>query len=106
MYNNATFMHSKRLAALKGGAGNKGRKQTMNFSSNVKALIQDIEFNFDIVEEYKALNVKRKLLICDHLFLEGRKTFHGTVEMLWPEADDQDMRKLEKFLVNMKTKAN
>lgn len=78
----------------------------MNFSSNVKVLLDEVSDVFNIVEEYKALNPKRKLLLCDHLFLEGRKAFQGTVEMFWPEADDQDMRTLEKFLTKMKSRSN
>ncbi len=38
--------------------------------------------------------------------IEGRTTFLGTVELLWPEADEQDAKKLEKFLTNMKTRAH
>ena len=54
---------------------------------------------FSIIEEFAMLSAKRKVLLCDHLFAEGRSTFHNTIKLLWPEASSLDMKKLENFLI-------
>lgn len=78
----------------------------MSANAILQELLEEAAHQFNIVEEFKALNPRRKLLICEHLFLEGRAAFHGTVDMFWPEADEQDMKTLEKFLYSSKSRAN
>lgn len=73
---------------------------------NIKDLLQRAEQHFNIIEEFAALSPKRKVLLCDHLFSEGRFTFQQTVKLLWPEADVKDMKKLEKFLFLLKQTAH
>ncbi len=72
----------------------------------MKAMHSDIIVRYprslNIIEEYAALSVHRKLLLCDRLFIEGRNAFMSTVRLLWPEASDKDARKLEKFLILLK----
>ncbi len=68
----------------------------------INELLRQAERPFNIVEEFAALNAKRKVLLCDQLFTQPRKVFHGTVKLLWPEAQLADMKKLEKFLVALK----
>ena len=53
---------------------------------------------FNIIEEFSALAGARKMLVCDHLFVEGRAVFEKTVKVLWPQAQAADIKKLEKFL--------
>ncbi len=65
-------------------------------------LLQQAQQPFSIIEEFAMLSAKRKILLCDHLFVEGRKTFHNTVALLWPEATSLDMKKLENFLILLK----
>ena len=65
---------------------------------NFSQLIKQAEQPFNIIEEFAALSPKRKVLLCDHLFIEGRDTFQNTVKLLWSEAGSKDIRKLEKFL--------
>ncbi len=73
---------------------------------SLKDLIKSSEQPFNIIEEYAALSPKRKVLLCDHYFVEGRNIFAGTVELLWPEATAQDIKKLENFLVLLKSTAH
>ena len=57
---------------------------------------------FNIIEEFSELSPRRKVLLCDHLFVEGRQAFYNTVEILWSDATQQDAKKLEKFLYSLK----
>lgn len=68
----------------------------------VKDILKSAEQPFSIIEEFAALSPKRKILLCDHLFIEGRDVFQKTVSLLWPEARLHDMKKLEKFLELLK----
>ncbi len=54
--------------------------------------------SFNIIEEFAALEGRNKMLLCDHLFIEGRHTFTRTVQLLWEKAQTQDIKKLENFL--------
>lgn len=65
---------------------------------NVQDILRSAEQPFSIIEEFAALSPKRKVLLCDHLFTEGRDVFQNTAILLWPEARLHDIRKLEKFL--------
>lgn len=67
---------------------------------------QVAEQSFNIIEEFAALSPKRKVLLCDHLFIEGRPVFENTVILLWPEASLKDMNKLEKFLLLLRRTAH
>ncbi len=71
--------------------------------NTIRDLIKSAEQPFNIIEEYAALSPKRKVLICDHFFVEGRDTYEGTVKLLWPEATKQDMKKLGNFLILLKS---
>ena len=66
--------------------------------STVRDILKSAEQPFNIIEEFAALSPKRKILLCDHLFIEGRDVYQKTVALLWPEARLHDMKKLEKFL--------
>ena len=74
--------------------------------ATIKDLIRSAEQPFNIIEEYVALSPKRKVLLCDHFFVEGRETFQKTVRLLWPEAQKQDMKKLGNFLILLKNTAH
>lgn len=74
--------------------------------ASIKDLIKSAEQPLNIIEEYAALNPKRKVLLCDHYFVEGRGTFESTVRLLWPEATKQDIKKLGNFLVLLKNTAH
>lgn len=78
----------------------------MSMLGNVQELIRSADKPFNIIEEYAALSPKRKVLLCDHLFIEGKTKFHNMVTLLWPEAGNQDMKKLEKFLTLIKNASN
>lgn len=73
--------------------------------SGTGGILQEAERPFNIIEEFAALGAKRKVLLCDHLFIEGRQTFQGTVWLLWPEAKASDIRKLESFLTLLRKTA-
>lgn len=72
----------------------------------LKELIKQAELPLNIIEEYAALSPKRKVLLCDHYFIEGRTTYEQTVKLLWPEATKKDMKKLGNFLVLLKNTAH
>ncbi len=64
----------------------------------------DLGSDFDIIQEFSKLSPRRKVLLCDHLFLEGQQVFYNTVEILWADAKRDDMKRLEKFLYSLKNK--
>ena len=68
----------------------------------IQDMLKSAHRPFSIIEEFAALNPKRKALLCDHLFVEGRMTFQDTAQLLWPEAEYKDMKKLENFLILLK----
>jgi len=74
--------------------------------ATLRDLIKRAEQPFNIIEEYAALNPKRKVLLCDHYFVEGARSFEKTVSLLWPEAKRQDMKKLANFLILLKNAAH
>ncbi len=61
---------------------------------------------FNIVEEFSELTPRRKVLLCDHLFTEGRQAFYNTIEILWPQASNDDAKRLEKFLYSLKNRSH
>ena len=69
--------------------------------------IQDVvKHEFSIIEEFSDLTPRRKVLLCDHLFTEGRQPFYNTIELLWPQSNSDDAKKLEKFLYTLKNRAH
>ncbi len=81
-----------------------------NISMLMKAGFRDIieasSNSFNIIEAFSDLSPRRKVLLCDHLFTEGRQSFYNTVELLWSEASHQDSKKLEKFLYSLKNRSH
>ncbi len=61
---------------------------------------------FNIIEEFSELTPRRKVLLCDHLFTEGRQAFYNTIEILWPQATADDAKRLEKFLYSLKNRSH
>ncbi len=74
--------------------------------ANVQHLIDIAQPHFNIIEEFAQLTAQRKMLLCDHLFSEGYVTYRSTVKLLWPQAEERHMRKLEKFLILLKETAH
>ena len=58
----------------------------------------DSQQSFSIIEEYVTLNSNRKTLLCDNLFLESFSRFQNMAKTIWPDANGNDIKKLEKFL--------
>jgi hypothetical protein len=73
--------------------------------ASIREILDRGEKPFDIVEAFGSLTSRRKVLVCDHLFLEGRRTFEQTVALLWPEARPRDVKILEKYLNALKRSA-
>lgn len=71
-----------------------------------QTLLKQSQEPFSVIEEFAALNPQRKMLLCDNLFMDGRSAFQKTVTLLWPEASDKDMIKLERFLAVLKKTAH
>ncbi|MEM7650705.1 MAG: hypothetical protein AAF204_01310 [Pseudomonadota bacterium] len=74
--------------------------------AKIQDILQKAEKPLNIIEEYAALSPKRKVLLCDHFFMEGRPTFEKTVTLLWPEATSKDVKKLANFLILLKNTAH
>ncbi len=74
--------------------------------STVTSLIRKLPKQLNIIEEFAVLNPRRKLLLCDHLFIKGHESFENTVKALWPQAREMDIKKLEKFLILLKKTAH
>jgi len=77
----------------------------MLMNDSFQEISREIDQPFHVVEAFSSLNPKRKVLLCDHLFVEGRQAFYNTVELLWPQASAQDAKKLEKFLYSLKNRS-
>ena len=75
----------------------------MTTIKSFKNILEDVNQPLNIIEEYAALSPKRKYVLCDQLFIEGKRQFMNTVKVLWPEATDHDIYKLEKFLVLLRS---
>ena len=76
----------------------------MLMKSSLREVIEASGGSFDIIEEFSELSPRRKVLLCDHLFTEGRQAFYNTIELLWPQSNDEDVHSLEKFLYSLKYK--
>lgn len=80
------------------------RKSKVRVKAAANDILKSAERPFNIIEEFSSLSPKRKMLLCDYLFLESRQTFEATVKLLWPEAGHRDMKKLQSFLNLLKKK--
>ncbi|MCB1784251.1 MAG: hypothetical protein KDI13_09670 [Alphaproteobacteria bacterium] len=78
----------------------------MLMRDGLEEITRGIEQPFNVIEEFSALNPKRKVLLCDHLFMEGRQAFYNTVELLWPNASEADAKRLEKFLYSLRNRSH
>ena len=78
----------------------------MLMRSGLRDLTDLNDKNFSVIEEFSELTPRRKVLLCDHLFTEGRQAFYNTVELLWPESNSEDARRLEKFLYSLKNRSH
>lgn len=78
----------------------------MLMRSGLRDIAEGVDQNFNIIEEFSELSPRRKVLLCDHLFTEGRQAFYNTVELLWPQANAGDAKKLEKFLYSLKNRSH
>ncbi len=76
----------------------------MLMKSGLREIIEASGGTFDIIEEFSSLSPRRKVLLCDHLFIEGRQAFYSTIELLWPQSNQEEAEKLEKFLYSLKYK--
>lgn len=61
---------------------------------------------FNIIEEFASLSPQRKMSLCDRLFSESREAFQSTARLLWPQAKEIDLKKLENFMVLLKNTAH
>ena len=78
----------------------------MLMQSALRDVVDGRSQGFNIIEEFSALTPRRKVLLCDHLFTEGRQAFYNTVELLWPKAATADAKKLEKFLFSLRNRSH
>lgn len=78
----------------------------MLMKSTLREVIESTGGSFDIIEEFSELTPRRKVLLADHLFVEGSQAFYNTIELLWPQSNHEDARELEKFLYSLKYKTH
>lgn len=78
----------------------------MLMRSGLRDIIDNAEKHFNIISEFSELTPRRKVLLCDHLFTEGRQAFYNTVELLWPQSSAEDAKRLEKFLYSLKNRSH
>ena len=78
----------------------------MFMKSGLREIIEATGGTFDIIEEFSQLSPRRKVLLCDHLFIEGAQAFYNTIELLWPQSTHEDAVELEKFLYSLQYKIN
>ena len=78
----------------------------MLMRDGLEEITRGIEQPFNVIEEFSALNPKRKVMLCDHLVMEGRQAFYNTVELLWPNASEADAKRLEKFLYSLRNRSH
>ena len=78
----------------------------MLMKSGLKDVVESSSTQFNVIEEFSDLTPRRKVLLCDHLFTEGRQAFYNTVELLWPQAVHEDAKRLEKFLFSLKNRSH
>jgi hypothetical protein len=73
--------------------------------ASIREILDRNEQPFNIVDAFAQLSSRRKVLVCDHLFLEGRRVFQQTVALLWPDSTARDVKILEKYLHAIKRAA-
>ncbi len=78
----------------------------MLMHSGLRDFVDSSSSEFNIIEEFSALSPRRKVLLCDHLFTEGQQAFYNMVEVLWPQAGMNDIKRLEKFLYSLKNRSH
>lgn len=78
----------------------------MLMKSGLRDVIEGESRQFDAIRAFADLTPRRKVLLCDHLFTEGRQAFYNTIEILWPQASMTDAKKLEKFLYSLRNKSH
>ncbi len=78
----------------------------MLMKSGLRDVAETGNNQFSVIEEFSELTPRRKVLLCDHLFTEGRQAFYNTVELLWPQASADDAKRLEKFLYSLKNRSH
>ncbi len=78
----------------------------MLMQSGLRDFLEGANKEFNVIEEFSGLTPRRKVLLCDHLFTEGRQAFYNTVELLWPESSNSDAKRLEKFLYTLKNRSH
>ena len=78
----------------------------MLMKSGLRDVVESSSTQFNVIEEFSDLTPRRKVLLCDHLFTEGRQAFYNTVELLWPQASHEDAKRLEKFLFSLKNRSH
>ncbi len=78
----------------------------MLMKSGLRDIAESSDSRFNVIEEFSELTPRRKVLLCDHLFTEGRQAFYNTVELLWPQASAEDAKRLEKFLYSLKNRSH
>lgn len=87
-------------------ATNEKKGSNMLMKSALRNVVETRNARFNIIEEFSDLTPRRKVLMCDHLFTEGRQAFYNTVELLWPQSTAEDAKRLEKFLYSLKNRVN
>jgi hypothetical protein len=73
---------------------------------SLHTVLKQAEQPFNIIEEFAVLDVRQKILLCDHLFIEGYHSFERTVKLLWTRTSERDVKKLEAFLRLLKKTAH
>ena len=54
--------------------------------------------SFDVMQAFAGLDSSRKMALFDRLS-DSRQNFYKTVTLFWPQAQTEDCKKLERFLV-------
>ncbi len=78
----------------------------MLMGSGFRDFVDSNSAEFNIIEEFSALTPRRKVLLCDNLFVEGQQAFYNMVEVLWSESSMVDTKRLEKFLYSLKNRSH
>ena len=73
---------------------------------NVQHLLEQSQPQFNVIEEFSRLTAQRKMLLCDHLFSESYQAYQNMAALLWPQIEEHDLKKLEKFLMLLKQAAH
>lgn len=55
------------------------------------------------INDFCKLSLSRKVMLRDHLFNRGRHAFEISTRFFWPEIEEREIAKLEKFLKILKS---